>query len=82
MPKWYRIAKFRTLDEKYKRSQKECYDKYHRVRPQPSLPEDQPVWVETGGLQIPEIDAPRSYIVEAASGHIRRNCVYLRNCSC
>ena len=73
VPKWSHIANFRSLDEKYKRLQKEHYDQCHRVRMLPSLPEDQPVWVETRGFQTPgrvshAFDAPRSYVVETASG--------------
>ena len=53
VPKWSHIANFRSLDEKYKRLQKEHYDQFHRVKILPSLPEDQPVWVETRGVQAP-----------------------------
>ena len=49
IPKWSHIKNFRILDEKYKKSQKEYYDKCHRVRELPPLPEDQPVWVSTRG---------------------------------
>ena len=49
----------------------------------PSLPEDQPVWVETRGFQTPgrvshAFDAPRSYVVKTASGQVRRNRSHLR----
>jgi len=79
IPKWSHIENFRSLDEKYKRLQKEHYDQCHRVKTLPSLLEDQPVWVETRGLQTPgrvshALDAPRSYVVETASGQVRRNC--------
>ena len=48
-----------------------------------SLPEDQPVWVETRGVQTPgrdshAVDVPRSYVVETDSGQLRRNCSHLR----
>ena len=83
VPEWSHITNFRRLDERYKQSQKEHYDKRHRVRTLPPLPEDQPVWVGTRGLQTPgrvshAADAPRSYVVETASGQVRRNHANLR----
>ena len=83
VPEWPHITNFRRLDERYKQSQKEHYDKRHRVRTLPPLPEDQPVWVGTRGLQTPgrvshAADAPRSYVVETASGQVRRNRANLR----
>ena len=86
VPKWPHIANFKSLDEEYKRLQKTSYyDKHHRVRALPSLPEDEPVWVETRGLQTPgrvshTVDLPRSYVVETASGCSRRNHTHLRIC--
>ena len=77
------MASHFKLDEEYKRLQKEYYDKHHRVRTLPSLPEDQSVWIETRGLQTPgrishAADTPRSYVVETASGDLRRNHAHLR----
>ena len=53
------------------------------MRALPSLPEDEPVSVETRGLQTPgrvshAVDLPRSYMVETASGRLRRNRTHLR----
>jgi len=47
------------------------------------LPEDQPVWVETRGVQTPgrvshAVDVPRSYVVETDSGQLRRNHSHIR----
>ena len=83
VPKWSHIVNFKSVDEDYKRLQKSYYDKRHRVRALPPLPEDEPVWVETRGLQTPgrgshAVDLPRSYVVETASGHLRRNRTHLR----
>lgn len=47
IPKWEYIQDFKDLDEKYKQSQKDNYDRHHRVRTLPLLPEKQPVWVDT-----------------------------------
>ena len=43
VPKWEHIQKFKELDEKYKQSQKNNYDRHHRVRTLPLLPEKQTV---------------------------------------
>ena len=53
------------------------------MRALPSLLEDELVWVETRGLQTlgrvsHAVDLPRSYVVETASGHLRRNRTHLR----
>jgi len=49
VPKWTHIQNFRTLDHQYKQSQKEIYDRRHRVRTLPELPENQAVWVDNRG---------------------------------
>ena len=61
-----------------KERQKETYNRQHRVRPVPTLPDDTPVWVNTQGRQVPgrvitTADTPRSYVVEVPSGQVRRN---------
>ena len=53
------------------------------MRALPSLPEDEPVRVETRGIQTPgrvshAVDLPRSYVVETALGRLRRNRTHLR----
>ena len=83
VPKWPHIVNFKSLDEDYKRIQKSYYDKRHRVRALPPLPEDEPVWVETRGLQTlgrvsHAVYLPRLYVVETASGRLRRNRTHLR----
>jgi len=46
---WEHIQNFRTLDEKYKQTQKENYNRYHGVRALPPLPEDQTMWFDIIG---------------------------------
>ena len=80
---WSHIKNFKSLDKRYKASQKKRYDQRHRVRSLPLLPEDQPVWVETRGRQVPgrisdTANTPRSYIIETASGQVWRNRTHLR----
>ena len=83
IPKWSHIKNFKILDEAHKRLQKQYYDKRHRVRELPPLPEDQKVWVDTRGDLTPArvlhaADTPRSYVVETSSGQLRRNRSHLR----
>ena len=86
VPKWEHIQNFRTLDQQYKQTQKENYNRRHRVRTLPELPENQAVWVGIQGQSGPQIpgqiscpaSTPRSYIVETSSGELRRNRAHLR----
>ena len=85
MPNWEHIQHFRTLDQKYKQAQKENYDRRHRVRNLPELPENQPMWVDSRvqsrlipGQVSHSATTPRSYVVETPSGELRRNRAHLR----
>ena len=78
IPQWPYLNEFRKSDEKYKKKQKQCYDRWHRVRPLPPYVDDLPVWVQTSGRQIPgqvnqPANTPRSYWVNTSSGQVRRN---------
>ena len=75
IPKWSHIKNFRMADKRYKESQKRHYDQRHRVKSLPWLPDDQPVWVETRGQQVPgrilhAANTPRSYVIETPSGQL------------
>ena len=83
IPKCSHIKNFRTADKRYKESQKRHYDQRHWVRSLPWLPDDQPVWVETRGQQVPgrilhAANTPRSYVKKTPSGQLRRNRCHLR----
>ena len=78
IPDWPYLADFREQDEKQKRQQKAEYDRRHRARPLPPLPNDETVWVRTQDRQVPgrviqPATTPRSYIMETPSGTVRRN---------
>ena len=67
-----------TEGKEWKERQKSDYDKRHRVKNLTPLPDDQPVWVQTGDRQvagrvIQPAATPRSYIVQTPSGQLRRN---------
>ena len=83
IPEWKHLQNFRILDEKYKQTQKENYDRCHGVRTLPLLLQSQTVWVDTRGHQVPgqvsqEANTPRSYFIETRSGELRRNQAHLR----
>ena len=80
---WPHVANFNTLDKKFKSSQKRNYDKRHRSKQLPELPDKLPVWVESQGKQVPgevieQAAVPPSYLVETPLGEVRHNCCYLR----
>ena len=80
IPKWEHSQNFRQLDEK---TRKDNYDRHHRVRTLPMLPDKQTVWVETRGHQVPgqvvqTASTPRSYVLQTPSGELRRNRAHLR----
>ena len=83
LPNWPHLKNFKEKHQMFKAEQKRNYDRRHRVRSLPILPEDQPVWVNMEGRQIPgtvsrQADTPRSYLVETPSGQVRRNRSHLR----
>ena len=73
VPEWSYIEEFRQANEKLKQQQKADYDRRHRVRDLPEIPNDTDVWVTTGGHPIPgrtiaQSDNPRSYTVQTPTG--------------
>ena len=72
------LTSFCAKDEEQKRQQKAEYDRSHRVKPLPPLPDDELVWVQTEDRQVPgrvlqPANTPRSYNVETPFGIVRRN---------
>ena len=83
LPEWSYIDEFAEKHKKFKADQKRHHDKRHQVQSLPILPEDQTVWISTKGKQIPrtvlhQANAPRSYLLEAPSGQVHRNCSHLQ----
>ena len=78
VPKWSYIPEFQQADERFKKQQKTDYDRRHRVRDLPEIPDNTDVWITTGGQPIAgrtitSADTPRSYIVQTPTGETRRN---------
>jgi transposase InsO family protein len=78
IPNWTYLEKFKETDKEFKRKQKRDYDRHHRVKTLPHIPENTSVWVTTDGKRIPgqvvaHAEEPRSYLVETSGGVLRRN---------
>ena len=78
IPQWPYIDQFRKENKAFKEKQKRDFDRRHRVRDIPELPNNIEVWITTHGRAIPgtvlKLAAePRSYIIQTSSGNIHRN---------
>ena len=78
VPKWPYNQEFQRSDERFKKHQKTNYDRRHRVRDLPEIPDNTDVWITTGGEPIAgwtvtTADTPRLYIVQTPTGEMRRN---------
>ena len=78
VPEWPYLKEFQQADEKFKKQQKTDYDRRHRVRNLPEIPDNTDVWVTTGGHPIAGrtvtfANTPRSYVVQTPTGEMRRN---------
>ena len=84
IPKWpHLINHLKEAHQKYRDAQSKHYNRRHRVRTSPILPDDTAVWVQNGNSQEPgnivrSASTPRSYIVSMPRGEVRRNRIYLR----
>ena len=78
VPEWSYLKEFREANQKFKEQQKRDYDRRHRVRSLPEIPDNTDVWITTDDLNIPGrtvrlADTPRSYLVQTPTGELRRN---------
>ena len=78
IPQWAYLVEFREKNESIKKKQERDYNRRHRAREIPSLPDDASVGVTSGnqpilGRVITPANTPRSYLVETPTGRIRRN---------
>ena len=77
-PDWLYLTNLRQADSAHKSKQQVDFNRRHRTRPLPELTPSTSVWVRTGkqlepGRVITKANAPRSYIVETATGRKHRN---------
>ena len=78
IPNWPHLSDLAERDRQYKEKQKEDFDRCHRARTLPSLPNDSDVWVNTqrnqvSGQVVSPAATPRSYIIDVPTGRVRRN---------
>jgi len=78
VPQWPYVTDFKKSDASLKQREKEDYDRRHRTRDLPPLPDDTPVWITSSGTPVPgrtvsTANAPRSYVVQTEHGEVRRN---------
>ena len=78
IPNWSHLTDFAERDRRYKEKQKKDFDRRHRARPLPVLPDDSEVWVNTqrsqvSGQVVSTAATPRSYIIDVPTGRVRRN---------
>ena len=83
IPQWAHTQHLKELHKEYKCTQSKHYNKRHRVRSLPLLPNNTPVWVQTENSHVPgtviqQAPTPRSYIVSTPQGQTRRNRINLR----
>ena len=76
IPNWSHINNVKELHLKYKDAQSKHYNRRHRVRSLPSLPEDTAVWVQRETSQelgniVRSASTPRSYVVSVPRGEVR-----------
>ena len=82
VPNWNHLTVFRKQEEVHKKKQRGAYDRQHRVKELPALPDHATVWVKTGKSAVPgkvitKVEQPRSYLVEMQAGTLRRNYAHL-----
>ena len=77
-PHWRFLKEFREKDKERKEKQKAEFDRRHRIRTLPDIPDNSDVWVTTRGNPVPgqtvcHSTTPRLYVANTPSGTIRRN---------
>ena len=78
IPTWTHIQNLSKLHQSYKSKQDDYYNRQHRVKSLPTLPDNTLVWVKTknstvSGTVVKQAATPRSYIVLTPTGQVRRN---------
>ena len=71
-PEWSYLTMYQEKEKRYRQDQKQIYDRHHRTRTLPNLPDTTPVWVSTPQGQVPgyivsAVPEPRSYHVRCSS---------------
>ena len=85
IPEWTFLPQFRDNNRTFKDRQKQHYDRRHRAQALTPIPEDSDVGITSddqpiSGRVISQASIPRSYVVETATGPVRRNRQHLNIC--
>ena len=72
-PSWSYLPQFKEANAQFKQRQKEDFDRRHRAREQPEIPDGSEVVITTDKEPIDDkviepAESPRSYLVETPSG--------------
>ena len=83
IPEWSYLQPVRESEQRFRKKQKQVYDRRHRVANLPPLPDNTPVWVDGESSTVPcevkkQASSPRSYIINTPSGTLRRNRFHLQ----
>ncbi len=83
MPEWQYLEEFREKNKEYKKTQKHNFDKRHRTRDLPEIPEGSQVWIKSEkqpieGTVLSSAGQPRSYVVDTPTGQLHRNRSHLK----
>ena len=75
---WPYLVEFKQKNAQFKAGQIAQFDRHHRVKELGPIPDDSEVWITSEDQPIPGRvvstgDTPRSYVVDTASGPLRRN---------
>ena len=82
-PDWKYLATFRERNHEFKETQGKNFNKRHRARHLPPIPDDTDVWITSEDKPIEgkvkcAAGPPRSYVVETPSGELHRNRSHLQ----
>ena len=78
IPEWPYLQEFRERNQSFKEKQKQDFDRRHRARELPAIPDETEVWIKSEGNPVQgqvvsSADTPRSYVVDTPTGQVRRN---------
>lgn len=83
-PTWSYLTEFREQDAEFKRKQKRNFDRRHKAKSLPLIPDSSEVWITSNrskpikGRVARQVENPRSYEIETEDGEtVRRNRYHL-----
>ena len=82
-PTWSYLTQLWKKDKRFKETQKRNFDRHHRAKELPDLPDGQTVWITSGATPVKgtvissQSEQPRSYNVRADAVLLQRNRIHL-----